>query len=199
MPKLHPRVPSRPPRRFVTTLFFVPPRSLAKAANIRGICYQQAAAPRPPQIEVADAETASSSSLVDVDHPSVQTVPPDFPEQEIKTETQAARIENERRAKELADKARAEADLAKKKTRRKAHQADNWATRKFEGMSEEASWALLAGNVLALAGISGVVGYKAYGLYSRGLLDKKTVAIGLGVAGLVGAVESVFLQYVSPA
>ncbi|KAK4213415.1 mitochondrial intermembrane space import and assembly protein 40 [Rhypophila decipiens] len=155
---------------------------------------EEAAAPQPPQIEVA-SESVSSSSLIDVDMPSVHTVPSDFKEQEIKTETQAARIEHDKREKELVDKARAEADLAKKKARRKAHQADNWMSRKFEGMSEETSWALLAGNALALAGISSVVGYKAYGLYSRGLLDKKAVAIGLGVVGLVGAFESVFLQY----
>lgn len=156
---------------------------------------EEAAAPQPPQIEVADAETASSSSLIDVDTPSVHVVPSDFQEQEIKTETQAARIEHDRRQKELEAKARAEADLAKKKARRKANQADNWMTRKFEGMSEETSLALLAGNVLTIAGISSLVGYKAYGLYSRGLLDRKAVAIGLGVFGAVAAFESIFLQY----
>ncbi|VUC35492.1 unnamed protein product, partial [Clonostachys rosea] len=51
---------------------------------------EEAAAPQPPQV-ITD-ETASTASLIDVDLPSVHTVPADFLEQEIQTETQAARL-----------------------------------------------------------------------------------------------------------
>ena len=47
---------------------------------------RQAAAPQPPQV-VTD-ESASTSSLVDVDTPSVRTVPSDFNDQDVQTDTQ---------------------------------------------------------------------------------------------------------------
>ncbi|CAI0655632.1 unnamed protein product, partial [Colletotrichum noveboracense] len=79
---------------------------------------EEAAAPQPPEVAVTDS-AASTSSLVDVDMPSVHTVPNDFLEQEIQTETQADRRDRE-------EKARAEADLAKKKAASKARRADSW-------------------------------------------------------------------------
>jgi hypothetical protein len=123
----------------------------------------------------------------------VRTVPSDFAEQEIQTETQAARIEREEAAKEEAkDKARAEADLAKKKVQRKARKADNWLTKQFESLSDGASGALVAANMIAVVGLSGFLGYKAWGLYEHGRLGWKNIGLGLGVLGVVGAVESVF-------
>ncbi|KAG7288340.1 hypothetical protein NEMBOFW57_007871 [Staphylotrichum longicolle] len=79
---------------------------------------EEAAAPQPPQVEPTVA--SSTASLIDVDTPSVHTVPSDFASQEIKTETQAARVDREEREKEEAEaaaRARAEADLAKKKAK----------------------------------------------------------------------------------
>lgn len=156
----------------------------------------QAAAPQPPQVEVS--ESTSSSSLIDVDSGSVHTVPSDFMEQEVKTDTQAARIEHEdtikEEAKAAADKARAEADLAKKKASRKAHQADNWLTKQFEDMSEGASSTLVLTNFLAVVGLSGYLGYKAWGLYERGRFSWKHAGIGLGVLSVVGAFEGVFTK-----
>lgn len=154
----------------------------------------EAAAPQPPQV-VTD-ETASTSSLIDVDTPSVRTVPSDFSEQEIQTETQAARIEHEKLNKKLADQARAEADLAKKKARRKADRADNWITRQFEDMSDGAASALVVANFLAVVGISGWLGFKAWNLYDRRQLDWKSAGVGLGVLGAIGAFEGVFSRYI---
>jgi hypothetical protein len=138
---------------------------------------------------VSDVET-STSSLVDVDTPSVHTVPSDFREQEVKTETQAERLEQE--AKEAEDRARAEADLAKKKAKKSARKADNWLTSYFENLSEGAASTLVVSNFVAVLGLSGWLGYKAYGLYERRALGWKHAGIGLGVLGVVGAFEGVF-------
>ncbi|KAK3389886.1 hypothetical protein B0H63DRAFT_464477 [Podospora didyma] len=154
---------------------------------------EEAAAPQPPQVEYS--ESASTSSLIDVDTPSVRTVPSDFAEQEVQTETQAARIDREDEAKERAEKIRAEAEFAKKQARRKARKADTWLTKKFEGLGDGASGALAAVNVLALVGLSGFLGYRAWGLYDHGRLSWKHVGLGLGVLGAVGAVEGVFARY----
>jgi hypothetical protein len=143
----------------------------------------QAAAPQPP--EVLHTEDTSSSSLVDVDTPSVRTVPSDFMEQEVKTDTQASRIEREE------ESARAEADLAKKKATGKAKKADNFLTKWFGELDDNSSKALVAGNLLAVVGLSGFFGWKAWDLHSRGSLNWKSAGLGLGVLGLVGVVEGV--------
>lgn len=151
---------------------------------------EEAAAPQPPQI-IPNESASSTASLVDVDTPSVRTVPSDFDEQEIKTETQKARIELE----EAAAKARAEADLAKKKSARKARQADNFLTEWFAGLSENASTALVVSNLAAVIGLGSYLGYKAYGLYERGRLTGKNVAVGLGIVAGVAAFEGVLGGY----
>ncbi|KAK1829784.1 hypothetical protein QBC39DRAFT_355897 [Podospora conica] len=154
---------------------------------------QEAAAPQPPQI--VNSTSASTSSLVDVDTPSVRTVPSDFGDQEVQTETQATRIELEREAEEAAARARAEADLAKKKARNKARKADSWLTKKFEELSDGSSGALVAANLIGLVGLSGWLGFKAWGLYDNGRLTWKSVGLGLGILGAVSAVEGVFGGY----
>ena len=59
-------------------------------------------------------------------------------------------------------------------------------------MSEGASSALVLGNLVAVVGLSGWLGFKAWGLYDRGRLNWKTAGYGLGLLATVGAVESVF-------
>ncbi|PTB73402.1 hypothetical protein M440DRAFT_1404407, partial [Trichoderma longibrachiatum ATCC 18648] len=44
---------------------------------------EEAAAPQPP--EIIPNESSSTASLIDVDMPSVHTVPPDFLEQDVQT------------------------------------------------------------------------------------------------------------------
>jgi hypothetical protein len=149
----------------------------------------EAAAPQPPSV-ITD-ESASTASLIDVDTPSVRTVPSDFNEQEVQTETQAARQELE----DAAARARAEADLAKKKSAHKARKADNAITSWFANMSDSTSNALVYSNLAAIIGLSGYLGYKGFGLYERGRLDSKNIGIGLGIVGVVGAVEGLFGSY----
>ncbi|KAK3380651.1 hypothetical protein B0T24DRAFT_198553 [Lasiosphaeria ovina] len=160
---------------------------------------EEAAAPQPPQI--VHSESASTSSLIDVDTPSVRTVPSDFAEQEVKTETQAARIEREEKAAKeaaAAAKARAEGDLDRKKksARAKAHKADNWLTKRFERISDGgAAGAVAAVNLFAVVGLSGFLGYRAWGLYDHGRLTWKHLGLGFGVLGVVGAFEGVVAGY----
>ena len=146
----------------------------------------QAAAPPVPEIVPTETSTAS---LVDVDVPSVRTVPSDFLEQDIQTETQAARIDREEEA--IEEKARAEADLAKKKVSAKAHKADSWLTKQFSALSDNGANALVIGNLVAVVGLSAYLGYKAIGLYERGKLSWQNIGLGLGIVGVVGAVEGV--------
>ncbi|TDZ19881.1 hypothetical protein Cob_v007286 [Colletotrichum orbiculare MAFF 240422] len=147
---------------------------------------EEAAAPPPPEISVDG--TASTASLVDVDLPSVHTVPSDFNEQEVKTETQADRIERE-------ENARAEADLAKKKATGKARKADSWLTRQFASLSDGSAGALAISNLVGVIGLSGFLGYKAWGLYERGRLSWQSVGLGLGILGVVGLGEGALGRY----
>ena len=137
----------------------------------------------------------------------MHTVPSTFASQEIKTDTQAARIEREERA----EAARAEADLAKKRAGGGAGGRDKrvvaglaaWvrgylarvgAAVSGEGGESGAARAVALVNVVAVVGLSGWLGFRAWGLYDRGRLGWREVVGGLGVLGAVGAVEGVFVS-----
>ncbi|KAJ9137539.1 hypothetical protein NKR23_g9130 [Pleurostoma richardsiae] len=154
---------------------------------------EEAAAPQPPSV-VTD-ESASTASLVDVDAPSVRTVPSDFLEQDVKTETQADRQEREEEAKVAIAAAEKRAKEAKDKAAAKAKKADNWITKRFASLSEDQSTALVSANLAAVVGLSAFLGYKAWGLYEKGRLSWQSVGLGLGVLGVVGLGESVFAGY----
>ncbi|KAM0326540.1 hypothetical protein ACHAQA_006409 [Verticillium albo-atrum] len=147
---------------------------------------EEARAPAPIEVQT-DAET-STSSLVDVDSESVRTVPSDFLQQEIQTETQAERISRE-------EQARAEAELLKKKAAQKARRADSWLTRQFSSLSDGSAGALAIVNLAGVVGLSGFLGYRAWGLYERGRLSWQNVGLGLGIMGVVGVVEGIFGGY----
>ncbi|KAI1811685.1 hypothetical protein GGS20DRAFT_561784 [Poronia punctata] len=150
---------------------------------------EEAAAPQPPQI--VTSETASTSSLIDVDTPSVRTVPSDYLEQDVQTETQAIRREME----DAAARARAEADYGKKKSATKARKADSFLTRYFGSLSDGASTAIIATNLAAVVGASVYLGYKALGLYERGRLTWKNIGVGAGVVFGVGLFEATLGGY----
>ncbi|KAK3306326.1 uncharacterized protein B0T15DRAFT_491876 [Chaetomium strumarium] len=169
---------------------------------------EEAAAPPPPQIAHTTPLSSTTASLVDVDTPSVHTVPSDFESQEIQTDTQAARVEREEQAIEEAEaeaervRARAEADLARKKkaARYKVDKAESWLAKQFHEMSEGPGGVPLAvANILAVVGLSGWLGFRAWGLYDRGRLGWREAGIGLGVLGVVGVVEGAFVNFWSKA
>ncbi|KAI1057416.1 hypothetical protein LB505_009005 [Fusarium chuoi] len=146
---------------------------------------EEAAAPQPPQV-ITD-ESASTASLVDVDLPSVHTVPNDFLEQEIKTETQAARVEREeeaRKEKRKRDEAAA-----------KAKSADNWLIQQFSRLSDGSATGLVIANFATVVGLGAYLGYKGWGLYEKGKLDWKAVTLGAGILAGVTAAEGAVGRY----
>ncbi|KAL7936447.1 hypothetical protein V8C35DRAFT_295509 [Trichoderma chlorosporum] len=147
---------------------------------------EEAAAPQPP--EIIPSESGSTASLIDVDMPSVHTVRSDFLEQDIQTETQAERIRREQEA------ARA-SQAAKKRAAGKARKADSWITRQFSQLSDGSVTAIAVANFLGVVGVSGFLGYRAWGLYERSRLDWKHMGVGVGVLAAVGAVEAVLGRY----
>lgn len=122
----------------------------------------------------------------------MHTVPSDFKEQDVQTETQADRIDREEEAK-------AAAKAAKEKAAAKARKADNWLTRQFASLSGGASDALVVTNFAAILGVGAFLGYKAWNLYERGRLGWKETGLGVAILSTVGVVESVFVKCVSPA
>ncbi|KAF9776579.1 hypothetical protein IL306_005226 [Fusarium sp. DS 682] len=146
---------------------------------------EEAAAPQPPQV-ITD-ESASTASLVDVDMPSVHTVPNDFLEQEIKTETQAVRLEREEEAREEKRK-RDEAAA-------KAKRADNWLIQQFSRLSDGSATGLVIANFATVVGLGAYLGYKGWGLYEKGKLDWKAVGIGAGILAGVTAAEGAVGRY----
>lgn len=132
----------------------------------------------------------STGSLIDVDSQSIRTVPSDFMEQDVQTETQAARIQQE----EEAAAARSEAEQKRKAAKNKAKKADNWLSTKIAGLTEGQSAGLVTANLAAVVGLGAVLGYKAWGLHERGQFSWKTAGIGAGIVATVGVIESVFGQ-----
>ncbi|RPA76395.1 hypothetical protein BJ508DRAFT_417604 [Ascobolus immersus RN42] len=123
---------------------------------------EEAAAPQPPQLETT---TGENTSLPDVDSASVNVVPHDYLEQEVKTSTQADRIEIEaeqaknqaelnihtaeekakeaakeakEEAKEEAEKAKAAAEKIEKKAEKKVKEAEEKVKRKVDQGKEAA-------------------------------------------------------------
>lgn len=136
---------------------------------------EEARAPAPPQLE--QTESVESSSLIDVDSESVNTVPNDFNSQEIQTETQRDRIEREvadadaRAAARSEEKARGKKSAAKKGASKVKANSDN---------------PVVVANLVASIGLGGFLGFGAYRKYVAGELTWKAVGVYAGVVGLFG-------------
>ncbi|KAH6631283.1 hypothetical protein F5144DRAFT_602107 [Chaetomium tenue] len=191
----------------MTLMYFIPLSYAEVASKGAKQSPEEAAAPQPPQVQVDAGVASSTGSLIDVDTPSVHTVPSDFESQEIKTETQASRVEREAEQEEAAARARAEAEAASKKKKRvaeeaaaKKRRAEGWLARHLDGMKAGGAGAAVSlANIVAVVGLSGWLGFRAWGLYDRGRLGWKEAGVGLGVLSAVGVVEGVFLNYFSKA
>lgn len=109
-------------------------------------------------------------------------------EQSIQTDTQASRIEREREEASAREKARQKKEAAKKKAAR----ADSWILSRFASLTDGQAKGLVAVNAAVIAGITAVLGVKAWGLHQQGKFSWKTAGIGAGVVGVVGVVEGVF-------
>jgi len=145
----------------------------------------EARAPPVPEIENTDD---SVSSLVDVDHPHIESVSSDFPSQPIQTETQAERIELEDRTKAAIDEAKEEARRAKEKAKAKAGRGSHYAR-------ENAGNPVLIGNALTVGILGTVLGVGAYKKYVRNELGWKVVGAWAGVVGLFAVGDYYVSQY----
>lgn len=112
----------------------------------------------------------------------MHTVPSDFAEQDVQTETQARRLELEAEAKG-------------KKAKKEAKKADNWLQAQFAKLSDGSAGAVAVANLAGVVGVSALLGYKAWGLYERGTLSWKDVGLGAGILAGVGIVEGVVGRY----
>ncbi|KAL2132052.1 hypothetical protein VTI74DRAFT_4281 [Chaetomium olivicolor] len=82
----------------------------------------------------------------------------------------------------------------------KVRKAEGWLAKHIESMSEGGAGAAVAiANLIAVVGLSGWLGFKAWGMYERGRFGWREAGIGLGIVGAVGAVEGVLVNYFSKA
>jgi len=136
----------------------------------------------PPVPELEHNEDASTSSLIDVDSPHVSSVPSDFNSQEIKTTTQADRIEREEEAKKAAHAAKEKAKAARDKAISKARKGGHH-------FKENADNPVVLGNAVLSVALFGVLGYGAYVKYRAGEFTWKVVGIGAAVLGAFSVVD----------
>ncbi|KAJ9498953.1 hypothetical protein H2202_005630 [Exophiala xenobiotica] len=141
---------------------------------------------RAPPVPALEPSESESASLIDVDSPHVSSVKSDFQEQEVKTETQADRLEHEAEDKARADaqKASEAAEKAKKKAATKGKEVKDALKKDGQKLSENRDNPVVVGNAL-IWGITAVaLGYGAYKKHSEGQLDWQIAGT---VAGCVGA------------
>ncbi|KAL4892438.1 hypothetical protein BDV59DRAFT_179955 [Aspergillus ambiguus] len=141
--------------------------------------YAEAAAKGPkhraPKVErVYRDESENAASLVDVDSPHVTSVDSGFLDQDVKTSTQAERLERE----ETAEKER------KAEEKRKAK-----AKRKSSAVSRNKDNPVFIGNAVLLGLIGAGLGFGAYKKHAEGSLSWETLGLWTGAVGAFGAVD----------
>nr|KMM70880.1 hypothetical protein CPAG_07189 [Coccidioides posadasii RMSCC 3488] len=142
--------------------------------------YRRKAAPQPAQIEVADIET-TTSSLVDVDSPHINTVPSTYESQSVKTNTQAERLQREERENPREGKNKEKGKTAVGREKEKAKGA-------YAKLCENRTNPVLVTNAILFTAASAGLGYGAYQKYLKGVLTWDTVLWwggGIGAAGLL--------------
>ncbi|KAK1142510.1 hypothetical protein N8T08_007872 [Aspergillus melleus] len=136
---------------------FIPRRESTRAPNIS---------------KVYKDESGSTASLVDVDSPHVTTVDSSFLEQDVKTSTQAERIERE------------EEEAEKEKAR-----AERKAKAKSSGIRNNKSNPVYIGNAVLLGAIGAGLGFGAYRKHLDGKLSWQLVGLWSGAVGAFGAID----------
>jgi len=151
----------------------------------------EARAPAPPQI--IPTESTSSSALTDVDSNSVHTVPSDFKSHDIKTSTQAERLERE--AESLEAKAITEEKRVKKEFYEKEKAAKEKATKAANRLEKNSDNPVYIGNAVAVVALSAGLGFGAYRKYVAGGLTWKVVGAWTGLVGLFAVGDYYLSQY----
>jgi cation transport ATPase len=119
----------------------------------------------------------------------VHTVPSDFKEHSIQTETQAQRLEREaeQAAAKAEAEAKAEAQRAEEEFHRKEKQAKEKAKKAVGKVERNSDNPVVLGNAVAVVALSAGLGFGAYRKYAAGELTWKVVAAWAGVVGLFAA------------
>ncbi|KAJ5150418.1 uncharacterized protein N7500_010607 [Penicillium coprophilum] len=130
----------------------------------------------PPVGGVYHDESESTASLIDVDGPHVQTVESDFLENDVKTTTQAERIEREAEEKEKREN-------EEKKKKAKAHKA------KSSGICGNSGNPVFIANAAIATVVGAGLGFGAYKQHARGNLSWELVGLSAGAVGVFGAVD----------
>lgn len=121
-------------------------------------------------------ESESTASLIDVDSPHVTAVDPDFLKQEVKTTTQAERLEREAAEQE---KKRAEEDSRKKAKARKAKSS----------LGPNSDNPVYIGNAVLYTLVGAGLGLGAYHKHAQGKLSWETIGLWSGAVGAFGVVD----------
>jgi hypothetical protein len=122
--------------------------------------------------------------LVDVDGPHVQSVDSDFLQREVKTTTQAERIERE---EEESEEARERKEEAKNKAKAKSQRA-----------RENGGNPVFIGNAALLVIVGAGLGLGAYKKHTQGKLSWELVGLWTGALGAFGAIDYFVSKYVPP-
>ncbi|KAJ6127643.1 hypothetical protein N7523_003255 [Penicillium sp. IBT 18751x] len=122
-------------------------------------------------------ESESTASLIDVDSPHVTAVDSDFLNQEVKTTTQADRLEREAAEQE---KKRAEEESNKKVKARKA---------KSSGLGPNSDNPVYIGNAVLYTLVGAGLGFGAYHKHAQGKLSWETIGLWSGAVGALGVVD----------
>lgn len=132
----------------------------------------------PPLNGIYKDESESTASLIDVDTPHVQTVDSDFLNQEVKTTTQAERLEREAAQDEEAKQAR---EVSTKKAK----------ARKAKGHSLRANSdnPVFITNALLVTLVGAGLGFGAYRKHVEGKLSWQVVGLWSGAVGAFGVVD----------
>ncbi|OJJ47062.1 hypothetical protein ASPZODRAFT_131993 [Penicilliopsis zonata CBS 506.65] len=134
----------------------------------------------PPPAKVQSEESGSTTSLIDVDQPHVASVDSSFLEQDVKTTTQAERLEREaaQEAERLEDKAK---DKARKARARAKDDKDSF----FRNSDNP----VVIGNAVLLTLAGAGLGFGAYHKHTKGQLSWELVGLWSGVVGAVGVAD----------
>ena len=145
-------------------------------------------------------DESHASSLIDVDSPHVSSVTSDWQEQQVKTETQAQRLEREAEAKaeRAAQQAQKEAAAAKEKAASAAKKAKSKLRKEGEKLSENRDNPVVIGNAVLWTVVAAAVGFGVYQKHSEGKLDWKVAGTFAGGVAAIAAGDYFASQCVLP-
>ena len=126
-----------------------------------------------------------------MDSPHIQSVESDFRDAEVKTRTQAERLDAEgsEEARKLRDQAAGVGKEAKKKAGFKGKDAKDKAKEDWAIFKANSDNPVVIGNLVIWAVGAAAIGYGGYKKYSEGQFDWKLAGITAGAVGAFAATD----------